>query len=140
MCHKVFKVPPDNDSLELTILVILYNLAYLFHSRAIEEKNGDPADLKKAKDVYSLVKTLVIDGNLLTLDSPLFQLAVLNNLGQVYYSLGEKDAMKETFDQIADIMREQLDQVSEVDQRIFQQNLVIREASNEQDTKYTHNL
>ena len=138
MLHKVFKVPPDNDSLELTILVILYNLAYLFHSRAIEEKNGDPADLKKAKDVYSLVKTLVIDGNLLTLDSPLFQLAVLNNLGQVYYSLGEKDAMKETFDQIADIMREQLDQVSEVDQRIFQQNLVIREVSDEQDTKWTH--
>ena len=140
MLQKVFKVPPDNNSVELTILVILYNLAYLFHSRALEEKNDDPADFKKAKDLYSLVKTLVIDDNLLTFDNQLFQLALLHNLGQVYYSLGENDAMKENFDQIADILREHLDQVSEVDQRIFQQNENIRGAADENIANQQHKL
>ena len=140
MLQKVFKVPPDNNSVELTILVILYNLAYLFHSRALEEKNDNPADLKKAKDLYSLVKTLVIDDNLLTFDNQLFQLALLHNLGQVYYSLGENDAMKENFDQIADILREHLDQVSEVDQRIFQQNENIRGAADENIANQQHKL
>jgi hypothetical protein len=133
--HKVFKIPPENESEELAILVILYNLAYMFHSRGILEKTADKSDLKKAKDLYGLVKNLVIDRGLLTMDNPLFQLALLNNLSQVNHALGERKVVKELFLQIADIMKDKLSQVSEEDQNVIQLNLRIREEPEEKPAK-----
>jgi len=134
LLHKVFKVPPENDSVELTIIVILYNLAYMFHIRGLDKMKGGKVDLKdykadlqKANDLYGLVKTLVIDGRLLTMDNPVLELSLLNNLGQLNHCLGEKAAMKEMFILVSGIMKEKLSEVSDDDQTIVQFNLMIRE-------------
>jgi len=85
------------------------------------------ADLQKANDLYGLVKTLVIDGRLLTMDNPVLELSLLNNLGQLNHCLGEKAAMKEMFILVSGIMKEKLSEVSDDDQTIVQFNLMIRE-------------
>ena len=92
------------SNMELLIAVVVYNLAFILHTRTLKDDFPQwkrTQDSRRAVQLYQVVRTL---NTSFTLEAPVLEMAVLNNMGQLHYSNHEFQEMNDCWTILASLV------------------------------------
>ncbi len=112
---------------ELLIAVVVYNLAFTLHTRILNDDYPQwkrTQDSQRAVQLYQVVRTL---NTSFTLETPVLEMAVLNNMGQLHYSNHEFQEMNDCWSILAPLVSNLAEDFSLLDVKHMRLNIQLKD-------------
>jgi len=115
------------SNIELVIAVVVYNLAFTIHARILKDDYPQwkrTKDCQRAVQLYQVVRTL---NTSFTLETPVLEMAVLNNMGQLHYSNNELQEMNDCWTILAALVNNLPDDFTVLDVNHMRLNIQLKD-------------
>lgn len=115
------------SNIELLVAVVVYNLAYILHVRGLSDDLPvwkQTQDLQRAVQLYQVVRKL---NQTFSLETPVLEMAVLNNMGQIHYANQEYQEMNECWTKLAVLVSDLPENFGLLDVRSMRLNIHLKD-------------